>query len=264
MRLNETFRILRSFVRSPRQIARIIRWLGRNPRQRRQLAIGGTLALLATIVVGELTLEPRHLPWRPLAIDDRAGFATDMKLGLISAGPESWCERLVSGSDRLQLTPLEAHDGDGTCGWSSAIHIDASGPATLTGKSTYAMRCKLAAGAHIWMTSIDHRARSMLGSGLAKVHHAGTYSCRRMYNRRSGRMSQHAYANAWDVTGFELDDGRVVSVREHWRAGGEIQAFLHGVRDDACSIFRVVLGPDYNAEHHDHFHVDMGYGLRCK
>lgn len=262
--MNPYLRIVRRLVRSPKQIAALIHWLRRNPRQRRRLAIGAAVTLVITIVAGELTLQPRHLPWRPLDIDDRAGFATDIKLAVVKAGPDSWCKRLLTGSESLETRILEAHDGEGSCGWSRAIHIESSGRATLVGDSTYAMRCQLAAGAHIWMTSVDYRARSLLGSGLAKVHHAGTYSCRRMYNRRSGRMSQHAYANAWDVTGFELNDGRVVSVQKHWRAGGELQDFLRRVRDDACSIFRVVLGPDYNAQHHDHFHVDMGYGLRCK
>ena len=34
-------------------------------------------------------------------------------------------------------------------------------------------------------------------------------------------------------------------------------AFLHRIHDDACSIFGTVLGPDANAAHHDHFHLDM-------
>mgnify|MGYP001812176282 FL=1 len=242
----------------------LARWLTRNKKRRRQLAIGAGVVLLATVVAGELAVDPRHLPWRPLAIDDRAGFSTDIKLTAIGAGPSAWCERLVSGSRSLQTRVLDALDEKDGCGWSAAMHIESSNGATLKGKSNYAMRCPLAAGAHIWVTSIDYRAREILGSGLAKVHHAGTYSCRRMYNRSSGRMSQHAFANAWDVTGFELEDGRIVSVQNHWRAGGPLQGFLHAVRDDACNIFRVVLGPDYNAQHHDHFHVDMGYGLRCK
>ncbi len=76
-------------------------------------------------------------------------------------------------------------------------------------------------------------------------------------------MSEHAYANAWDVTGFELADGRVVSVQAHWNDAGSLRTFLRAVRDDACNIFRVVLGPDYNDAHHDHLHVDMGGGSRC-
>jgi hypothetical protein len=33
--------------------------------------------------------------------------------------------------------------------------------------------------------------------------------------------------------------------------------FLHQAHDDACKLFGTVLGPDTNAAHHDHFHLDM-------
>lgn len=242
----------------------LLRWLFRDKRRRRLIALGSVVVLFVVGIVGELTLAPRHLPWRPLAIDDRAGFATDLKLAAIKLGPDSWCERLIAGSDVLETMVLEAHDGGKGCGWETAMHLVSSGGVTLSGKPPYAMRCPLAAGAHIWLTSVDHRAREILGSGLARTHHAGTFSCRRMYNRKRGPMSQHAYANAWDVTGFELADGRVVSVQKHWNASEPLRTFLRAVRDDACNIFRVVLGPDFNAEHHDHLHVDMGNGFRCR
>ena len=262
--MNRYVNIARKLVRFPALLVIAVPWLKRNKKQRRQLLIGAGVVLLAIVVAGELAVDPRHLPWRPLDIDERAGFATDIKLAAVRIGPEAWCQRLVAGSAKLEARDLDALDDNDGCGWPTAMHLESSSGVTLSGNSAYAMRCPLAAGAHIWITSIDHRARDLLGSGLARVHHAGTYSCRRMYNRPSGRMSQHAYANAWDVTGFQLEDGRVISVEKHWRAGGPLQDFLRAVRDDACSVFRVVLGPDYNAQHNDHFHVDMGYGLRCK
>jgi hypothetical protein len=40
--------------------------------------------------------------------------------------------------------------------------------------------------------------------------------------------------------------------------------FLREVRDGACSIFHVVLGPDYNALHSTHFHFDMGRYRQCR
>ena len=33
--------------------------------------------------------------------------------------------------------------------------------------------------------------------------------------------------------------------------------FLHVAHDEACDIFGTVLGPDANAAHRDHFHLDM-------
>lgn len=242
----------------------MLRWLTRTKKRRRTFLLGGMAMLVVGSITAELNLEARHLPWHPLAIDERAGFSTDLKLAAIGLGPASWCQRLLTGSNTLQATPLAARDGNGDCGWSTAFHVDSSSGVTLSGNPPHAMRCPLTAGAHIWLTSVDHRARELLGSGLSRMHHAGTYSCRRMYNRSTGPMSQHAYANAWDITGFELADGRVISVKKHWDAEEPLRGFLRAVRDDACDIFRVVLGPDYNAAHHDHLHVDMGNGLRCR
>ena len=242
---------------------RSLGWFLGNSKNRKRFWIGTGVIVVGLGITAELLLDARHLLWHPLSIDDRAGFATDLKLRAIRLGPEAWCERLMARSATLRVTPVAAKDGDGDCGWSRAYSIGASEDITLTGAPPYPMRCALAAGAHIWLTSVDHHAREILGSELSRVHHVGTYSCRRMYNRPSGRMSQHAYANAWDVTGFELADGRVVSVLQHWQPRGPLRDFLRAVRDDACRIFDVVLGPDFNEAHRDHLHVDMGLGIRC-
>ncbi len=238
-------------------------WLLSSRKNRRIAAIATVVILITGITLAELTLDKRHLPWRPLAIDERAGFATEFKLRAINMGPASWCTDLLARSEQLETTPIDAFD-DGDCGWPQAYHLDVSHSAIMTGKSVYPMQCSLAAGAHIWIRSIDHHAQNLLGSPLKRVHHAGTYSCRRMYNRSSGKMSEHAFAKAWDVTGFELDDGRVVSVLKHWNENGVQSRFLRAVHDDACRIFNVTLGPDYNAAHRDHFHVDVGGGISCR
>lgn len=256
--------LIRAFVTPLGWIFSGILWFARSARNRRHLAIGVGITLVAGIVTADLALDHRHLPWRGLDIDDRAGLASGMKLRAIELGPNSWCHNLVDGSESLEVRLLERHDGAGSCGWSQAFHIEKSGNRALTGTPPYAMRCALAAGAHIWLNSVDHHARNILGSKLARVHHVGTYSCRRMYNRSSGKMSQHAFANAWDVTGFELADGRVISVLKHWDARGSKQRFLRAVHRDACRTFNVVLGPEYNAAHRDHFHVDMGHGGACR
>lgn len=37
----------------------------------------------------------------------------------------------------------------------------------------------------------------------------------------------------------------------------DAQAFLRAIHDDACKLFWTVLGPEANAAHRDHFHLDM-------
>ncbi|MFK7889085.1 MAG: extensin family protein [Gammaproteobacteria bacterium] len=248
----------------PLLIIRGLGWLLRSARNRKRFAIGLVCALVAGVGIAELTLEHRHLPWRPLAIDDQVGIATGFKLRLIDWAPASWCRDLLGTSAQLEVRRLDPLDGQGSCGWSDAFHIEKSGVRDLNGTSHYAMQCTLAAGAHLWITSADAHARRLLGSGLVRIHHYGTYSCRRMYNRKRGKMSEHAFANAWDVSGFELEDGRIISVLKDWQPRGTRRSFLRAVHRDACRAFNVVLGPNYNDAHRDHFHVDMSNGASCR
>ena len=82
--------------------------------------------------------------------------------------------------------------------------------------------------------------------------------------RGSNRMSQHARANAIDVSGFRLKNGRVISLVKDWNGSEEERAFLRDVRDGACDHFTAVLGPEFNALHADHFHFDLGWWPKCK
>jgi len=55
-----------------------------------------------------------------------------------------------------------------------------------------------------------------------------------------------------------LADGREVSVLGDWNGKGPRGRFLRVIHDAACRRFATVLGPDYNALHANHFHLDMG------
>jgi hypothetical protein len=85
----------------------------------------------------------------------------------------------------------------------------------------------------------------------------GSYNCRNVAG--TARKSAHATANAIDVSGFLLADGRRVTVLRDWRdADPQTRAFLRTVRDSACKRFGTVLSPDYNAAHRDHLHLEVG------
>ena len=59
-----------------------------------------------------------------------------------------------------------------------------------------------------------------------------------------------------EETGFELADGRRISVLRDWQGRPQDAAFLRAARDAACRVFSTVLSPDYNAAHRDHLHLD--------
>jgi hypothetical protein len=131
------------------------------------------------------------------------------------------------------------------------------------------IRCPLARNFSAWVEhAVRPAARQMLGSELVRVETMGTYSCRGIVGggtAASGRLSEHALANAIDVSGFVLADGRRITIRGDWRTSDPAtKQFLTVIHQSACKRFRTVLSPEYNAAHHDHFHFDMGRGPFCR
>ncbi len=196
------------------------------------------------------------------------GFATGTKITLIALGPSSTCMSKLDEARHLSYAQAAPKKDGGKCGWNIAATMTKASNTSFRPKQVTG-QCPLMLASYIWLKQVDKDARKYLGSGLKKVHHAGTYSCRRQRGNNSGAWSEHAFANAWDVTGFELEDGRVISVLKHWHSDGSKEGrakakFLIKSRSSACRLFRVVLSPDYNAAHKDHFHLDQGPSLSCR
>jgi hypothetical protein len=105
-------------------------------------------------------------------------------------------------------------------------------------------------------------ARSDLGERVSRINHLGSYVCRGNTSVR-GRLSEHAFGRAIDIAGFRLADGKTVSVEHDWSRPGPNRTFLHHVARSACQYFSVVLTPDSNADHYNHFHFDIGPGKVC-
>lgn len=110
---------------------------------------------------------------------------------------------------------------------------------------------------------VDRAARQMLGSPLARIETMGSYACRNVAG--TARLSAHSRAEAIDIGAFVLGDGRRVSVKAGWSGASEQErAFLRTVHSSACKRFGTVLGPDYNAAHRDHLHLEIGNGSFCR
>ena len=96
---------------------------------------------------------------------------------------------------------------------------------------------------------------------VVEVRQVGSYSCRNIAG--SHRISMHASGQAIDISGFLLDDGTLISVKNDWSGRGAPARFLHEVARGACGLFSVVLTPNTNADHHEHLHLDMGPWPLC-
>ena len=123
--------------------------------------------------------------------------------------------------------------------------------------------CPLATAFAAWARyGVDRAARQTLGVGLARIETMGSYSCRNVAG--TGRLSAHSRAEAIDIGGFVLSDGRMITVEKGWSGTPSEREFFRIIHASACKRFGTVLGPDYNAAHHNHLHVELGRGSFCR
>lgn len=156
------------------------------------------------------------------------------------------------------VRPIGEVDGPGACGADRPFKVSALGrDQRLPLNETAAMNCPLVAATDNWLERVvQPAAQAFFGEPVVAVEHMGTYSCRNIAGSRY--MSEHAYMNAIDVSGFKLADGRTVRVKNGWRSADASEAnFLRKVGGDACDDFTTVLGPASGAAHQDHLHLDL-------
>lgn len=110
--------------------------------------------------------------------------------------------------------------------------------------------------------AVQKLAMDDLGHYVVRIDHLGAYSCRANTSRHD-QLSEHGYGLAIDISGFRLSDGTIVSVEHDWSKPGPRSAFLHHLARAACGYFSVVLTPDSNADHFNHFHLDLGPSRLC-
>jgi hypothetical protein len=149
------------------------------------------------------------------------------------------------------------------CSATSAVKLVAIGiPVTNLG----AVKCTLAAPFARWVREdLPAMATRYLGAQVTRIDSFGSFACRPVNGQIGGRLSEHGRANAIDIAAFQLRDGRRISVKEGWNGPDpRVRGFLRALHGTACRRFSVVLGPDANALHQDHFHFDMGPGPYCR
>jgi hypothetical protein len=225
------------------------------------------LVLVALLIAGVVYVRhlertrPQDLPWTPLDLTAPVGAMTAMKLQLLRSDPDM-CRDALARAD-VGFTPLPDRRDTEDCGYQDAVTLDR----TRIGyaPTPVSTSCPLAAALVLWERQVAApAARRHFGRELAQVRHYGIYSCRRLYGRSTGSFSEHATANAIDIAAFTLEGGRQISVQRDWDDDGAAGAFLRDVHDGGCDVFGTTLGPDYNAAHRDHFHVDMRGWKSCR
>ncbi len=201
---------------------------------------------------------------RPVYITEPIDGTTRGRLLNAVDTPEA-CATWLAGAG-LSFRPVADRTEDTYCQVTGAGSLIDATPRTdaVLAPARPMMACDLAAAVAIWRRqSVEPAARALLGTEVRQIDHLGVYACRGVGDPITGRPSAHARAQAIDIAGFRLANGRRISVAKDWAGQGVEAVFLRRVRDDACRLFGVTLSPDYNAAHADHLHLEAGRGGLC-
>ena len=232
---------------------------------RRLSAFLTLLALLGIAAFGALwagIVPPAINPLQPIDLAEPDPWFLDFRIARLKRD-EAGCRRVLV-KPNIEATPVGDHAGDNGCGWHNAVRVATVGSARL---GVDKLTCQSAASLAMWMTHVvQPAAREHFGTSVASVQTMGTYACRNIIGDKSGSgvRSEHAKANAIDVSGFTLTDGRQINLLKQWNDRGASGRFLRAAHRGACRYFRTTLGPDYNAAHKDHFHLDRGWIRACE
>jgi len=181
---------------------------------------------------------------------------------LYSARPETGACLASLGRTNASFTPLPDQYFGAHCATLGAVRLVSlrSDSASLAVSNLGPVACPLAETFAAWARfGVDRAAQQILGSRLARIETMGSYNCRTVAG--TDRMSAHARAEAIDVGGFVLADGRRYTVLRDWNSPDpQVRAFFATIQQSACKRFGTVLGPAYNPAHRDHLHVELGNG----
>lgn len=241
------------------------------PRARQIPLVPNTIKLLVIVLLLTFGLAvragyvpARYSPFAPVDLADPSGWFMDWRLASL-ADDRTMC-RAILQPPHVNASPVNARVNEKGCGWTNGFRVASAGGVRLSSSMT--MSCQAAAALSLWL---EHRvqpaAERHFSSRVSRVQHVGGYNCRHIrgsIGRYIEILSEHAKANAIDITGFTLANGQRISVLRDWPRAGAKADFLHEIHQDACSFFRVTLGPEANKLHRDHFHLDRGFLRACR
>jgi hypothetical protein len=148
--------------------------------------------------------------------------------------------------------------GPSVCGAIRPFEMSAALGGQVALRPAALLRCPMVPAVEDWVRQVVHpAARLHFGMPVIELKVVASYSCRPMNHVAGARLSEHGHANALDVAAVLLANGRWVTVKGGWYGDVRERAFLRALHQGACQIFSTVLGPNYDANHRDHFHLDL-------
>lgn len=243
------------------------------PCWRRWLALALCMAIAAAYGLYSGAIPARFNPWAPLDVAAKPNFLTSYKLSRTRADPARCLSALARTGMQYDRLPDQV-TGVG-CGFSNVVRLRTAG---VRFGAPLALSCPMALSFYMWERhALQPAARQHFGQRVTAVEHLGSYACRNintgqgsLKTAQSTSRSRHATADALDIASFTLADGKRISLLRDWQRDDDAKPasrqalLLADAHRGACRFFDGTLGPEYNAVHRDHFHLETGGYWMCR
>jgi hypothetical protein len=121
------------------------------------------------------------------------------------------------------------------------------------------MNCAFARKFTTWLSDIAAPViGEMAPARLESLSTGPGYECRNRNGDSSGKISEHAFGNAIDISGITLANRIRIEIPDVADPSAVHHRLLMALRLSACGYFTTVLGPGFNAAHASHYHFDLG------
>lgn len=169
--------------------------------------------------------------------------------------PLSACRLALT--DAVAIAPgIPDIKGPGACGGPDMVRLEAvvlPDKTRVLLKPAGTMRCAMATAVAEWIRADMAPLATSLGTRLIELDNFDSFDCRGRNRVVGAKLSEHGRANALDVRGLKLANGRSIALTERNTPREQREAVLHSV----CTRFTTVLGPGSDGYHEDHIHLDI-------
>ena len=222
----------------------------------------GLEAMRAPEPVTEDNAEPEAEPARP----DPPVLLDTWSLAAREDGEQCREELKAAGYKFVSLKDKTQPDKSG-CGIPHGVVVK-RGPSGIVYDPPITVDCALARALASVERVVQEEAELHLHSRIARIGNLGGFACRPRNYRKGASLSAHAFGSAVDLSSFHPVKGTPAIVARDYKepprstaAQDDRRRFLRGVfvrlrRHEADLTYAV--GPDFNAIHHNHFHLDRG------
>lgn len=174
------------------------------------------LVLLGLYLADVWRPPPAWDPRAPLDFRDTPNLMARFKLARMAWQPEACFVAFAASGVSVERLP-DRPSGDG-CSLEGTLRLAGDGASLVPTRPV--ATCPLAAAWEMFERhALQPTARRHFGSPVVQVRHLGSFACRNVYGRAEGRRSEHATANAIDIAGFTLANGRELRVAQDWGEG---------------------------------------------